>query len=324
MEIDNLSNVFGGKVPGLNAPLRFSDAVKDKGIKIPKDNFENVAWKRMGGQKNLNLFGDIDNDKTLNIFDCAPYDRMKQAVVHKMVETPVGKLEQYKAGRRPNVQVIGPAEPPQPTSPSFGQKLKMGTYNVLRGTGIIKTEQEKEQMRQDRLMREKLRTEQLKSKVELEEQRAKLRDLTGGQSQPLKETKRVAVGTRDSFQGGAGAAVDAFGGGARMAGGANIDRVNRLIGMGGGGGGAYRALGLNPPMEQMSMQQPQTQVPGAITPGEEIFVEGVRYVRLPNGKWKNTKTGTEVSYPRGTYDRKPKVVYQPQPQPQLQQQPQYY
>lgn len=59
------------------------------------------------------------------------------------------------------------------------------------------------------------------------------------------------------------------------------------------------------------MQYPQTQ-------GQEIVEkEGVTYIRQPNGKWLNTKTGKEVTYLRGKYDnaKQRQTMSYPQLQP---------
>jgi len=77
--------------------------------------------------------------------------------------------------------------------------------------------------------------------------------------------------------------------------------------------GFHQMLGVQPPMqvtEQPAMevpsQQPQptmeTEAP-QVSDGSEMK-EGVEYKRLPSGKLKNTKTGKEVKYSRGRYDKK--------------------
>jgi len=117
MDIKNfkLSNVFGGKVPGLDAPIDIkgstssieADAFKAAGLTANasqimggdrllradpmgigdlKFNTEKIGWTRMKKQEGLPLFGDIDRDRKLNVFDCEPYNRMKQAVAHKVGE----------------------------------------------------------------------------------------------------------------------------------------------------------------------------------------------------------------------------------------------
>jgi len=48
-------------------------------------NTEKVGWNRMKQQNNLPMFGDFDGDKVLNIYDCDPYDKNKQAGFHEML-----------------------------------------------------------------------------------------------------------------------------------------------------------------------------------------------------------------------------------------------
>ena len=111
MKINNLSSVFGGKVPGVNAPLKFSDAVSEGNgfMKNISGQSEKGAWERMMTQKKMSLFGDADKDKTLNIFDCAPLDRMKQATVHKLLppEKPPGTWDKFKTGVSKVVAPVG-------------------------------------------------------------------------------------------------------------------------------------------------------------------------------------------------------------------------
>jgi hypothetical protein len=80
MKVNRMSDVFGGKVPGLNSPISFSDVSKSKTHKEPVDlsSPEQSAWDNMGKQGSLDLFGDYDMDKTPNIFDCDPFDKTKQ------------------------------------------------------------------------------------------------------------------------------------------------------------------------------------------------------------------------------------------------------
>lgn len=70
-------------------------------------NTEQLSWNRVRKQYGLSLFGDQDRDGTPNVFDCDPWDRKKQAVIHDMVKfkrvinTPGGKLEVYKSDYTP-------------------------------------------------------------------------------------------------------------------------------------------------------------------------------------------------------------------------------
>lgn len=367
MKMKNLSNVFGGKafgvkVPGVNAPLRFKDLEKgDKSlkfknlnkkdiIKLPKGGFEKIAWQRVGKQKKLNLFGDRDKDKLFNVFDCAPYNRKKQALYHKMIGTPVGKLETYKveepapeadisydynfpfqdievykAGRKPNIEVVE-EEPMKKEGPSFidkvgwftkkavqvGGKVKSGVKNTLTDVGIVKTPEERIEAQKTKLEKAKLQQEVELAKIKAGESVAKYR----GQLAPKQGVVRQTLG---AVQGGIGAAGRTFSYGSFAAAPLGVShKVKNLTGVGGGGGrGVYEILGFGKRVEQPSFGatpiQPtgQTAYGPQITPGEEMIVKGVRYIRLLNGKWQNTKTGVEVRYPRGVYEKKTRVIYQP-------------
>ena len=48
-------------------------------------NTERVGWNRMAQQKGLSMFGDYDGDRVMNILDCDPYDKNKQAGFHEML-----------------------------------------------------------------------------------------------------------------------------------------------------------------------------------------------------------------------------------------------
>jgi len=56
-----------------------------------------------------------------------------------------------------------------------------------------------------------------------------------------------------------------------------------------------------PAMERLT---PTVPAPTPVAKAGELVVEGVVYKQLPGGKWKNTKTGNVVSYPRGTYTKR--------------------
>ena len=119
------------KIPGLNAPfdlkgsvnkiemMMSSGKVKKSGYRVEKMmtgidkemnidekvfkninmNTEMIGWNRLNKQKGLSLFGDIDGDKVANIFDCKPFDKMEQGLIHK--------LKRFVAGE-------GFTEPPPP------------------------------------------------------------------------------------------------------------------------------------------------------------------------------------------------------------------
>jgi len=123
MNINKLSDVFRGKVPGVNQEIDFDAREEHRkkveklpelnfDYKIPEFNFktgmnmkgdiegkvfgniENQSWRRMKKQKGLPLFGDKDKDGSLNIFDCAPMNKFLQANVHSQLE--VYDVEQKK------------------------------------------------------------------------------------------------------------------------------------------------------------------------------------------------------------------------------------
>jgi len=124
MNIDKLSDIFSGKVPGLNKPINFEAREQRRSEievypeinfnqKIPNFNFktgmnmkgpiedkvfgniEKQSWRRMKKQKGLSLFGDADKDGVFNVFDCAPMNKFLQANIHKELEvydtTPLPK-----------------------------------------------------------------------------------------------------------------------------------------------------------------------------------------------------------------------------------------
>jgi len=132
------------KIPGLNAPfdlkgsvnkiemMMYSGKTKKANYKIDKEmidekvfknlnmNTEMIGWNRLNKQKGLSLFGDVDKDKVANIFDCKPFNRMEQGLVHKLkrfvagegfTEPPetVGELEVYN-NVEPKVEIYGQPE----------------------------------------------------------------------------------------------------------------------------------------------------------------------------------------------------------------------
>lgn len=71
------------------------------------------------------------------------------------------------------------------------------------------------------------------------------------------------------------------------------------------GSGFHQMLGVQPPMQQMQPEQMEEQMEESSmeqgATGQSMIMDGVEYLKLPSGKWKNTKTGKEVRYPRGKY-----------------------
>lgn len=68
---------------------------------------------------------------------------------------------------------------------------------------------------------------------------------------------------------------------------------------------------VQPPIQPQQQMQPSIQ-PQQTYPATNIsqqqsagdlYVEGVQYKRMPDGKWKNMKTGNIISYPRGKYEK---------------------
>lgn len=78
---------------------------------------DKVGWNRMKMQKGLSMFGDFDKDKVPNIFDCKPYDKMQQGLIHKLgnylsgwgwtedapAKTSVGMLPTYTTQLQPSL-----------------------------------------------------------------------------------------------------------------------------------------------------------------------------------------------------------------------------
>lgn len=58
--------------------------------------------------------------------------------------------------------------------------------------------------------------------------------------------------------------------------------------------------------QYQQMEYPEQQITGS---NDIRVIEGVQYMRLPDGRWRNLKTGSVVTYPRGRYSRRSKVVY---------------
>ncbi len=203
MKIDKLSDVFGGKVPGLNAPLRFSDAVSNVEKAVSKDklgNPEKLAFSRLEQQKGLSLFGDKDKDKVFNVFDCKPLDRMNQGFFDKVSNLWKGKGWVDKPGQAPPKMDIEKTESEialrsQPTvlqqdvitagrglktvggavatgATKIGAGIAKGTSNILYSAGVFKTPEEKAKLAIQREEERKFRREAQKE-IELAKIRAR-------------------------------------------------------------------------------------------------------------------------------------------------------
>ena len=119
MKLDSLSEVFGGKVPGLNAPLRFKDAISNMEPR-QSNQLDSFAFGNVMRQKDLSLFGDFDNDKKLNIFDCDPFDPSKQGKIHDFFKAGGEKVKGFFSSSpqrdfmvQEKALLIRPDEPPR-------------------------------------------------------------------------------------------------------------------------------------------------------------------------------------------------------------------
>jgi len=78
---------------------------------------DNIGFNRVMNQGKLNMFGDADNDKLMNILDCRPFDKRHQGAMDtvkgffkkKEVDTPVGELQTYNT-MTPLDETVEPAE----------------------------------------------------------------------------------------------------------------------------------------------------------------------------------------------------------------------
>lgn len=156
-DMPKLSDVFGGKVPGLNAPLKFSEAVPNVEKVVPKGKtFEDTGWLRLGQQKNLNLWGDSDKDKIKNILDCDPLNPQRQGVLSKTKNWVSGKgfveddevkidgtvLKTYdetpsevQTTLHPNFVLGGGVK--EPVQPQFSQRLQSLFGRVTKGVATV-------------------------------------------------------------------------------------------------------------------------------------------------------------------------------------------
>jgi len=84
-----LSGIFKGNIMGENMDKDVF-GLNSTGFDLEKNmkkgmtmGLDKVAIKRMKNQKKVSLFGDYDNDKLMNVFDCEPLNKKKQGMIHK-------------------------------------------------------------------------------------------------------------------------------------------------------------------------------------------------------------------------------------------------
>lgn len=75
-----------------------------------------------------------------------------------------------------------------------------------------------------------------------------------------------------------------------------IDKATMLM-----GSRQRRELPAPQPVVEPQEELVTASVPTNVSPGGVMTFNGIRYQKLPNGKWLNLKTGKEVAYPRGQY-----------------------
>lgn len=286
-------------------------------------NTEKIGRVRMKQQKNLSLFGDADKDKTLNVFDCKPFDKKQQAFIHnllsfgkKEVETPVGKLEQYglEKKQKSQVAVIDEQEPKLSWKEKFAmagkgietgaQKVGTGLENIGYGIGLLKTPEQRMEI-------ERRKTEFAKAKAAERIALAKAGQIVPKQPGPVR-------GAISAIETGAGRFARETGYGARMTmPTSTTDKIRGLIGLspysgagyqmasvgGPGGGGFYQMTTgkpfVPPPQQQLPYPVPK-QTPQAPQPTVQPSAP-TQLVISPYSK-------RPVKYTRGPY--KKRVVVQ--------------
>lgn len=170
---------------------------------------DKLGFKRIQQQKGLSLFGDYDKDKVKNVFDCDPYDRMKQGFLHKTMNLVKGKgfreneeipVSQYTYDEaKPNVEQNEQIEydnthqsSVQPFVAQQAEQEKPAWKEFLYGAGVLKTEEHQIALRKAKQQqqyasrdakqerdilaqqtRHAQQIEKLKSKTELERERIK-------------------------------------------------------------------------------------------------------------------------------------------------------
>lgn len=243
-----LSDIFGGKVPGLNAPISLKSGVDKLEMKMNMNiSPEKIGWGRLNQQKKLSLFGDKDKDKVMNILDCNPTNKNEQGFIHKTLNLVRGRgfrenedvqlrrdfeqARQIYAPRRTEqpVTVVARPVPRELEGPTFGQKLATGATNVLKGAGIIKSEQERMALAKEKTQRMKLRQQ-----VEIERLKAMPRITDRRPYSGLGKTGQVIRAGEQSL-GEFG--IDLSRASIAVQPVSEIDKINRLVGMGGSGAG---------------------------------------------------------------------------------------
>ena len=81
---------YKGKVPSFNYKGKVNEIEKKMRFNINM-GLEKVGTDRLNKQKGLSMFGDKDGDRVPNIFDCQPYDKTKQAFIHKTLNLIKGR-----------------------------------------------------------------------------------------------------------------------------------------------------------------------------------------------------------------------------------------
>lgn len=272
-----MSDVFGGKVPGLNAPLRFSDAIPDVEKIANRDklgNPEKLAFGRLEQQKGLSLFGDKDNDKVFNVFDCKPLDRMNQGFFDKVTNLWKGKGWVDKPGQQPPKLDVEKEEASielgqQPTivqqdvatvgrglgavggsvaagARRVGGGLARGGSNVLYAAGVFKTPKEKEALsirrEEERAFRRQAEKEVQLAKIKaMRETKDKTDRSFHSFEQPFSRRARGGV---ESFESGMGMFRRDLSTAAHRSPMSQTQSVSDLIGLGGGRTGMSSAYEL--------------------------------------------------------------------------------
>ena len=261
----------------------------------------------------------------------------RQELEQPIIERDIEKLKSLGLAVKTGVERVGAG------IGKFGEELKTGTYNVGRGLGIILTPEE-------RLAQNKLKFEREKALLPLKLQQARVeqeRIKLGIAEKPIStlrapgaalSTAQQALGATPMFSSRGPSGYPQMPGIDH-----SIAKIHQMSQLGGSPRGGFEqtvmqlggqpaidlpsSVSLPPPSYgqqqpsygQPSYSQPQTAFQpvasqsGYESTGEKI-VDGVRYIRTPDGRWKNTKTGDTINYPRGSYKKSQKVVYVQQPQ----------
>ena len=261
----------------------------------------------------------------------------RQELEQPIIERDIEKLKSLGLAVKTGVERVGAG------LGRFGEELKTGTYNVGRGLGIILTPEE-------RLAQNKLKFEREKALLPLKLQQARVeqeRIKLGIAEKPIStlrapgaalSTAQQALGATPMFSSRGPSGYPQMPGIDH-----SIAKIYQMSQLGGSPRGGFEqtvmqlggqpaidlpsSVSLPPPSYgqqqpsygQPSYSQPQTAFQpvasqsGYESTGEKI-VDGVRYIRTPDGRWKNTKTGDTINYPRGSYKKSQKVVYVQQPQ----------